>query len=589
MSNHEKISNIPRMMNDTNLYGPLSFSNHSKKILVVEDNVINREILCKILEDTYETIQAENGKEALTLLEKHGEEIELILLDIIMPIMDGYTFLSIIKEDPLYSGIPVIIVTLNDSEEDEVKALSRGATDFIRKPYSPQIVKNRVASIIKLRETAAMINLMKYDSLTGMYSKDYFYRKAEEIIINTPDPGFHVICSNIENFSLINDMYGLSVGDELLCRVADMLMECIQDHGICGRINADVFAFLIENPYPFDKETIEQKIIELNEWFGRCIIKIDFGIYTIDSLDVSMNIACDRAMSACKSIKGKFDKLFAYYDDTIRLKKLYIQAITNNMQAALDEKQFQVYFQPKYALNSETISGAEALVRWFSPTEGFLSPAEFIPVFEKNGFITELDKYVWEETCIMLRKCLDENIPIVPVSVNVSRTDLYYPDLPEIILGLVQKYNLDTELLHLEITESAYTENPEPIIKAVSKLRHYGFIIEMDDFGQGYSSLNMLSDLPIDILKLDMKFVQNTADMPDSNGKNITSFVIQLAKWMNLTVTAEGVETRDQVNHLKDMNCDQAQGYYFARPMPEEDYINLLKKIEQQKNLNNII
>lgn len=584
MSSQEKISNIPRMMNDTSLYSPISSYNHSKKILVVEDNVINREILCQILEDTYETIQAENGKEALEMLEKHGEDIELILLDIIMPIMDGYTFLSIIKKDPLYSSIPVIIVTLNDSEEDEVKALSRGATDFIRKPYSPQIVINRVASIIKLRETAAMVNLMKYDSLTGMYSKDYFYRKAEEIILNHPESSFHVICSNIENFSLVNDMYGLIVGDELLCYVANMLMDFIQDRGICGRINADVFAFLIENPSPFNKERMEEKISELNTWFGRCTININFGIYIVDSLDVSMNIACDRAMSAGKSIKGKFDKLYAYYDDKIRLKKLYIQAITNNMQAALDEKQFEVYFQPKYALHSETISGAEALVRWFSPTEGFLSPGEFIPVFEKNGFITELDKYVWEETCIMLRKCIDENIPIVPVSVNVSRTDLYYPELPEFILGLVQKYNLDTELLHLEITESAYTENPEPIIKAVSKLRQYGFIIEMDDFGQGYSSLNMLSDLPIDILKLDMKFVQNTADAPDSSGRNITSFVIQLAKWMNLTVTAEGVETRAQVNSLKDMNCDQAQGFYFARPMPQANYIELLKKIPLNDN-----
>ncbi len=585
MSSQEKISNIPRMMNDTSLFSPISSYNHSKKILVVEDNVINREILCQILEDTYETLQAENGKEALEMLEKHGEEIVLILLDIIMPIMDGYTFLSIIKKDSLYSSIPVIIVTLNDSEEDEVKALSRGATDFIRKPYSPQIVINRVASIIKLRETAAMVNLMKFDSLTGMYSKDYFYRKAEEIILNNPESNFHVICSNIENFSLVNDMYGLTVGDELLCYVANMLTDCIQDRGICGRINADVFAFLVENPSPFNKVKIEEKISELNTWFGRCTININFGIYIVDSLDVSMNIACDRAMSAYKSVKGKFDKLYAYYDDKIRLKKLYIQAITNNMQAALDAKEFQVYFQPKYTLNSETISGAEALVRWFSPTEGFLSPGEFIPVFEKNGFITELDKYVWEETCMMLRKCIDDNIPVVPVSVNVSRTDLYYPELPEFILGLVEKYNLDTELLHLEITESAYTENPEPIIKAVSKLRKYGFIIEMDDFGQGYSSLNMLSDLPIDILKLDMKFVQNTADSPDSSGKNITSFVIQLAKWMNLTVTAEGVETRAQVNRLKDMDCDQAQGYYFARPMPKKDYIALLKKLSE----NNII
>ena len=218
--------------------------------------------------------------------------------------------------------------------------------------------------------------------------------------------------------------------------------------------------------------------------------------------------------------------------------------------------------------------GAEALVRWNHPVWGFLSPAEFIPLFEKNGFITRLDRFVWEKACAVLHDWDERGYYPMSVSVNVSRADIYNEDLADTLVKIIEKYDLDPSRLHLEITESAYTENPKQIIDTVTTLRELGFVIEMDDFGSGYSSLNMLNDMPIDILKLDMKFIRSEMAKPKSQG--ILQFIINLASWMNLSVVAEGVETKAQLLRLTEIGCDYVQGYYFAKPMPCQEFEGLL-------------
>ena len=240
------------------------------------------------------------------------------------------------------------------------------------------------------------------------------------------------------------------------------------------------------------------------------------------------------------------------------------------MVRALREEQFDVYFQPKYNLVTGEMAGAEALVRWYHPVKGFMSPAEFIPIFEKNGFITELDMYVWNKSCEYIAKWQRKYGKLVSLSVNVSRKDIYKQNLPEILENIVRKKGLTPEILHLEITESAYTENPEQLILIVEQLKKAGFIIEMDDFGSGYSSLNMLAELPIDILKLDMKFLQNKGEQ--SKNENIMSSIVALAKKINLYVIAEGVEKEKHISMLKSMKCDMVQGYYYAKPMPAEEF-----------------
>lgn len=252
---------------------------------------------------------------------------------------------------------------------------------------------------------------------------------------------------------------------------------------------------------------------------------------------------CDRALLAVDSIKGQYNRYFAVYDDALRGKLLREQAITEAMETALDEGQFVVYLQPKYNLHDDRLAGAEALVRWNHPAWGFLSPGEFIPLFEKNGFITQLDQYVWEQVCALMKTWNEKEYPALPVSVNVSRSDIYQSDLAQTLLKIVHKYGLEPKQLHLELTESAYTENPNQIVGTVDHLRKLGFIIEMDDFGSGYSSLNMLNRMKLNVLKLDMKFIQSETAKPMEQG--ILRFVVGLGHWLNLSVVAEGVETRE--------------------------------------------
>ena len=491
-----------------------------------------------------------------------------------MPVMDGYTFLSIMKADPSYSSIPVIVTTQNDAESDEVAALSHGATDFVAKPYKPQIILHRVAGIIRLRETAAMINMIQYDRLTGLYSKQYFYQQAGEVLLRNPDQQYDIICSDIENFKLINDVFGVKAGDRLLRGIGNAYAERLKGIGICGRLNSDQFACLLKHRDDYTDDMFIEASILTNGLLDIHNIVMKWGIYNVEDRSVSIEQICDRALLAARSIKGQYGKYFAIYDDTLRNQLLREQAITDSMESALSQNQFLVYLQPKYRIKDEALVGAEALVRWNHPFWGFLSPAEFIPLFEKNGFITRLDRFVWEKACAVLHDWDERGYYPMSVSVNVSRADIYNEDLADTLVKIIEKYDLDPSRLHLEITESAYTENPKQIIDTVTTLRELGFVIEMDDFGSGYSSLNMLNDMPIDILKLDMKFIRSEMAKPKSQG--ILQFIINLASWMNLSVVAEGVETKAQLLRLTEIGCDYVQGYYFAKPMPCQEFEGLL-------------
>ena len=547
-----------------------------KKILVVEDNEINRFMLKEILSDSYMVLEAGNGQEALAVLKEYGQDISLILLDIIMPVMDGYTFLSIVKEDDTYSSIPVIVTTQSDSESDEVSALSYGAADFVAKPYKPQIILHRVANIINLRETAAMINLMQYDRLTGLYSKEFFYQRAKEILARHPEKQYDIICSDIENFKLVNDIFGVPTGDRVLCGIADIYTSLSEGRGICGRLNSDKFACLLEHCVEYTDDMFLEAGNRINQISSVKNIIMKWGIYPVQAQDVSVEQMCDRAILAAYSMKGQYGKYFAIYDDKLRGRLLREQAVTDSMEQALAEEQFVIYLQPKYRIRDNRLAGAEALVRWLHPQWGLQSPAEFIPLFERNGFITKLDQYVWDKACSILREWEDKGYPSIDISVNVSRADIYNADLEKILLHTTEKYHLPVSRLHLEITESAYTENPSQIINTVEHLRNLGFVIEMDDFGSGYSSLNMLNQMPLDILKLDMEFVQSETAKPVNQG--ILQFIMKLARFMKLNVVAEGVEIKEQLEHLKVIDCDFAQGYYFAKPMPCGDFEKLIKE-----------
>ena len=547
-----------------------------RKILVVEDNMLNRSLLCEILKPEYDVVEAENGREALTCLRQYEGDFSLILLDIIMPVMNGYEFLAAVKADSELSSIPVIVTTQSDGESDEVAALSCGATDFVAKPYKPQVILHRVASIIHLRETAALVNELQYDRLTGLYSKGFFCRQVEELLRQNPDREYDIICSDIVNFKLVNDVFGNSAGDRLLCVVAQVYNRSSQDKGICSHFHADQFACIIERKWEYTENMFQEACAQINQLSQMQNIVMKWGIYRVEDRDVPVEQMCDRALLAARSIKGQYKKFFAYYDNVLRSKLLREQQIVDSMERALADEQFEIYLQPKYKIEDGGMVGAEALVRWNHPEWGLQSPAVFVPLFERNGFITRLDQYVWDKACAVLRDWDERGLPSLPISVNVSRADIYNVDLIDILKELMQKYRLQPSSLHLEITESAYTENPQQIIDTVSRLREMGFIIEMDDFGSGYSSLHMLHQMPVDVLKLDMKFIQSEPATPVN--QEIMRFIVSLAHLMKLGVVAEGVETAEQLERLRKIGCECAQGYYFAEPMPVKAFELLMKE-----------
>ncbi len=547
-----------------------------KKILVVEDNMLNREMLCEILSSTYEVLEAENGQEALDILEKHWEGISLILLDIVMPVMDGYAFLSRTRSDPDYSTIPIIVTTQSDTEADEVAALSHGATDFVTKPYKPQIILHRVASIIHLRETSAMIQRVQYDRLTGLYSEEFFYHSANDIVRKNPQQEYDLLCSDIENFKLVNDIYGIAAGDRLLCKVAEVYREIAGEWGICGHLNADKFVCLIERHHLEYTDAFFSRINEqIRSLTNMKNLVMNWGLYQVGDRSLLVEQMFDRALMAARSIWGQYGRYFMLFDDEMHDRLAREQAITDVMETALDEEQFEIYLQPQYDVKRDHLSGAEVLIRWNHPEWGFQSPGVFIPLFEKNGFITKLDQFVWSRACGVLREWGDRGYPDIPLSVNVSRADIYNINLPDILMDMIQRYGVPPEKLHLELTESAYTESPDQIIENVGKLRRLGFLFEMDDFGSGYSSLNMLNNLPIDVLKLDKEFIRNETAKAVTPG--ILYFVIQMAHSMDLHVVGEGVETKEQLERLSQIDCDYAQGYYFAKPMSCTDFNTFVK------------
>lgn len=544
-----------------------------KRVLVVEDNELNRELLSQILSREYQVLEAENGRAALDILKEYKGNVSLIFLDVIMPVMDGYAFLDHLRADSSLALIPVVVTTQSNSEEDEVNALSHGATDFVPKPYRPKIILHRAANLIELRENAAMVNQFMYDRLTGVYSREYFYQKVRERLAESSGVPYAIVGSNVENFKVYNDIFGTRAGDQVLRRIAENGRTMVGEDGLCARYGADRFLYLLRQDQVSDwlrQNGTPGKIANVKN------IVLKWGVYKITDRTVPVEKMCDRAFLVADSIKGHYNQWVAVYDDVLRDKLLREQAITESMEAALTEGQFAVYLQPKYWLQDDTLAGAEALARWIHPELGFLAPAEFIPLFEKNGFITRLDRFVWEQTCKLLRAWREKGYPALPVSVNVSRADVYQEDLPETLSNLVKQYGIEPGQLHLELTESAYTENPGQIITMVDELRRRGFVIEMDDFGSGYSSLNMLSQVRFDILKLDMQFIQTETAKPGE--MSLMRFVVKLAKWMNLSTVAEGVETKAQVERLREVGCDYAQGYFFSRPLPVEKFEALMKQ-----------
>ena len=552
----------------------------TKKILMVEHNEDKLRNLIAILGEAYSVVTAQDGREAMGILAENYDNIALVMTGLELPEMDGYELIRQMRNIRQYSDIPIIVTSAGGLSWEnrvaaEVRSLEIGASDFLAEPYIGDVVVHRVKSLIRLRESTAMLHILEKDPLTGLYTKEFFFKKVDEYLTDHPDQKFVMWVSDISGLKVINEKYGLDKGDEVIKIMAQSGERNLQGYIFGGRIEGDKLAALVR-----ENENLKIKSIERSgtdpSIFPVPNVVIKHGVYHIvRRVNLKPQGMYDRAMLALQKIKTRYGIYVAEYDDELRKDLLVKQLILGSADEALGSGQFQVYYQPKHNFHTDKTCGAEGLVRWQHPDLGFMNPAEFIPLFEQNGFITKMDFYIWNKVCQTIKEWERQGVPIVPVSINVSRRDFEVPDLAGVITQMVDCYEISREMIHVEVTESAYSDDPEKITKTVKQLHDNGFVIELDDFGTGYSSLIALSSMDLDIIKLDKSIIQN--DMPGSE-KNILEFSMQLAKMLKLKTVAEGVETKEQMQRICELGGDYIQGYYFSKPLPAREFAEYLRK-----------
>ena len=543
-----------------------------RHVLIVEDDFVNQQILGQIIASEFEPLYADNGEQALTILKETDHNISLVLLALNLPKISGFELLNIMLGDETLKRIPVIALTNERSEE--IRSLQLGAQDFISKPYDmPEIILARVMRSILLMEETDIISRTEKDSLTGLTTKKYFYEYINEYDSYNPDTKMDAIAINIKKFHTINEMFGRKFGDDLLVKVAKSLMDLMEKYeGIVSRVESDTFYVYIASHDNF-KEIIFDALKKATDTLGK-EYHVDFKVGISREVDKSFSIEkrFDDALRALRRNDDSLSNTLVVYDEQMHQKEMFEERLVLEFEKSIEEKQFIFYLQPKIDVSRSIyrLSSAEALVRWVHPLYGVISPGVFIPLFERNGLIQKLDFYIWNEAAAQVRIWKDQFNVNVPISINVSRVDLFNEHLVDELLTIVKRNNISVNELILEVTESAVVSDTSVMMENVKKLKDSGFIIEMDDFGTGYSSLHMVSSLPIDALKIDMSFIKNI--MTSSKDKRMVEIILQIAKLLKAKTIAEGVETLNQVNALRRMGIDIIQGYHFSKPLPIDEF-----------------
>lgn len=447
-------------------------------------------------------------------------------------------------------------------ERDAISALTRILSFYLFRLKMTENIQARVE------------HMRNYDALTGMPTSYKFKQEAKALRKENPDRNYALIYSDIDNFKYINDTYGYQFGDRILYEFALEMTRYFSEGSLFGRVSADNYVILV--PYE-SKEELETAILAFNKNFHTIQkekhvatnVSIISGVYFLKPSD-NITTAIDKANVARKDAKQTAYSVCKFYNNEMEEKIRRDQELTNDMEEALANGEFVVYLQPKVQLRGDKLAGAEALVRWKRKDGQIIPPDDFIPLFEKNGFILQLDYYVYEEVCKIMKSWMEKNIALVPISVNVSRLHLREKNFTEKIMKLVDRYGISPKVMELELTESVFVSDTENTIQVMKQLRNYGFTVSIDDFGAGYSSLTLLKDMETDVLKLDKEFFRH-GEMQQQE-KIIVSSIINMAKQLNMKVISEGIETEKQMAFLKEICCDMVQGYYYAKPMPIEEF-----------------
>ena len=551
---------------------------NKRKILIVEDEFINREILKNVLIDDFEIFEAEDGEIALKILKEKKDDFSLILLDLFLPKLSGLDLLDIIQSDADFNNIPVIVLT--SDKELEVQCLSHGASDFISKPYpDSSIIEARIDRVIELFEDRQIINSTERDALTRLYTKEYFYKYVADEDKNNPSLIMDAIAIGIRSFHVIKERFGANYSDSLLVRFSKRLKNTMPKvSGMVCRLEADTFIAYTKHTDDYEELLKELSADLYADKDNKTPIKVQIGVYQNVDKNIDIDVRFERAKIALNKIKESVIKNISIFDDKLKEKEMFEEELIEEFPLAIKEKQFVVYYQPKFNIKGDkpVLVSAEALVRWSHPTKGLISPGIFIPLFEDKGLIQELDLYVWKEAALQMKKWKEELRKYVPISVNMSRIDLFDSNLFNNLTNVTKENGIHNADLLLEITESACTDDIDFIIRQIQNLRELGFKIEVDDFGTGYSSLSMINRIPLDALKIDMIFIRNA--FKSQNDNQMIKIILDIASYLKVPTIAEGVESKEQVDVLKKLGCDLVQGYYFSKPVPAKEFETFLNE-----------
>ena len=435
------------------------------------------------------------------------------------------------------------------------------------------------ALVVYVRNRVEIYNTAYVDQLTGLPSKAKHKLDAQELL-DKAEKQYAYVTFDVDNFKFINEMFGYEYGNRVLNHIAKNVKESVRSEELCARISSDNFAMLLLDTGT--REELEGRISELfqritepgkpGEVLNICSLNFSCGVYRIDGKQDINAVRANANLARSENKKSLRDEII-FYDEKLKARRVEEKELEYEAEEALLNGEFLVYLQPKYDVESEKIIGAEALVRWLHPVKGMLSPMMFVPLFESNGFITEIDLYVLDRVCALIERWLTEGVSPICISVNLSRIHLYERDLVKRLCEVVSRHKVPPEYIEFELTESAFYEETDNLLRIMAEIKAAGFRLSMDDFGSGYSSLNLLRRLPVDVLKLDKVFLEDCdEEAEESRGKRIVTHVISMAKDLKMEVLAEGVETSNQKEFLQKARCDMIQGYYYAKPMPAKEF-----------------
>ncbi len=553
------------------------------KILVADDEKINRRMLRVIYDSRYELLEAKDGVQTIEMIEQYGDELDLILLDLQMPKKTGFDVLDFMREHGYLSQIPVIIITASDDQTDELRAFDCGATELVRKPFVPEIVLRRSETLIELYSSRKRVireliksrdqltDVQKKDSLTGLLNRKAFLEAANQVLQemqNVDHDGYRFIHVNITNFKFYNVLQGIIGGDMILQMMAEQILD-VEPNVLCSRWGQDHFVVMTRDDCQTIRSNMNVIASHFNERFGQYGMQVKAGVYSMEDCTQKADVACELAKLACDSIRQSTET-FCVYNEELHQRVESQTYVIQHIDEALNNQYIEVYYQPIIRTDNGKTCSLEALARWNDPKRGFLSPADFIPALENNHLITRLDLYVLRKTCQGMKHLKEMGYTLIPVSFNFSRIDFLSCNLLEEVNRIASEYEIPRELICVEITETAIMKEQERMQQEITLFQEAGYQVWMDDFGSGYSSLNMLKEYQFDEIKLDMKFLSSI----DDKSKEIITAVVSMAKKIGVQTLAEGVETEEQYEFLKSIGCEKVQGYLFCKPIPAREILS---------------